>query len=385
MFEVNNLGVITQDTSELNEEAKNILKAFGNDINIEEAGTPQGQMAIDITTALVEAQASAVKLANASNILSNTGAEIDTTGLTFGYFRKEMTKTLVYCKVSGTNGTVIPIGSKASNGSNEFELIKAITIENGIGYGYFQCTVGGAIPCLVGELNTIVDNIQGWDTITNEVNGVVGVERESDNDFKQRITANWLNIRAKGTMGAIIDSVAQLNDVVSVVGNENYEDITKVVDGITMKSHSIYLSVLGGSGEDIAKVLATKKNNGCGVNGDTEISYFDAEQNFLYTYVIFRPTQVEFDIKISYKDNRFTIENVEDNITEYINNYIALNPFKINQTVNDGYFYNILKDYNLADIITIKVKRTGGSYEDYFTTTVLEYPQLANINFEKVV
>ena len=274
LFQVNDLGVITVDTSQIQEQiTQNYINALGEDLNTQ-SGTPQGQLIINDTTLLTEAQAQLLNLCNAFSLYTATGQELDVAGGIFGYIRKTSVATVVQATLTGLQGTTISQGSIASDGTYNYILQESVVIpESGSITATFQNETPGALPCLAGTLTQIITTITGWDSITNNVNGVVGYDTESDNTFRQRATANWLNIRANGLMGAIIDKVAQVNNVISVVGNENYDNTQQVIDGITMAPNSIYLTVLGGKDEDIAFAIYQKKTNGTGVNGNTVVGY----------------------------------------------------------------------------------------------------------------
>ena len=370
LFQVNDLGVITVDTSQIQEQiTQNYINALGEDLNTQ-SGTPQGQLIINDTTLLTEAQAQLLDICNSFSVYTATGQALDVTGGFFGYIRKTNVATVVQATLTGSQGTTISQGSIASDGTYNYILQESVVIpESGNITATFQNETPGAIPCLAGTLTQIITTITGWDSITNNVNGIVGYDIESDNIFRQRITANWLNIRANGLMGAIIDSVAQVDNVMSVVGNENYNNTQQVIDGITMTPNSIYLTVLGGNEADIAFAIYQKKTNGTGVNGDTVVGYYDDNLQRLFNYSIFRPTLTNVNIQVNYANNNYTTPDIETIIQNQITTYFNQNPLMIGQTISGNLIDTAFDNFNFANILSIKVSLTSDNWQDYLTMT----------------
>lgn len=388
LFSVNEFGVITVDTGSILTDFQEAYKeALGANLNLN-TGTFQGQLIANDVKNLTYCQNQMVLMANSFSVYYATGKALDATGAFWGYTRKQETPTVVTATITGVSGTVIPAGSLVSDGENQYRSVDVITIPaSGTINAQFQGVTAGAIPCLAGTLTEIITTIAGWDTVNNAYDGVVGWETENDNVFRQRIIANWLNIRAVSILGSIIDNVAQLTDVISVVGRENDTKVEQVIDGVTMEPNSIYLCVLGGNGEDIAKVLTEKKTLGAGTNGDTTVSIYDPNVLFTYNYKIKRPNVVNLKVQVEYSANFDTPADVVNKIQNTIMAYVAENPFMIGQAIS-GYDLSLsLSGFPFADILSFKVAEVSdSSYSDYFNTTIEEVAVLeqANINVVEV-
>ena len=180
LFQVNDLGVITVDTSQIQEQiTQNYINALGEDLNTQ-SGTPQGQLIINDTTLLTEAQAQLLDICNSFSVYTATGQALDVTGGFFGYIRKTNVATVVQATLTGSQGTTISQGSIASDGTYNYILQESVVIpESGNITATFQNETPGAIPCLAGTLTQIITTITGWDSITNNVNGIVGYDIES--------------------------------------------------------------------------------------------------------------------------------------------------------------------------------------------------------------
>lgn len=381
LFTVTSQGVITVDTADIKSEFEQAYKeALGANLNTD-SSTPVGQLITNDTSALTTSMAECVAMANETNVYYATGQALDVAASRYGYYRKEGVPTTVVALVSGTASTVIPAGTLFSDGTNEYKTLSAATIAAGGTISVeCQCTETGPILCPANTLTTIVNPITGVDGVTNVNDGIIGYAQESDNSFRDRITANYLNKRARAILGAIVDNIAAINNVISVVGEENPEDDTVTKSGVSMPPHSIFVTVLGGETSAIAEVIAKQKTLGAETLGNTDVSFIDEYSGFLYKYKIYRPTQVTIYAKIEYSANEYTAPNASDEIKALITEYLANNPFKIGQTVTGALLANALDGYNKVDLLSVKVSTDGTTWVDYITSTKTQFATLSATN-----
>lgn len=385
-FNVTTNGVITVDTVDIKSEFEEAYKgALGADLDLD-SSTPQGQMIINDTAAYVQMQQEIVNIANNYSVFYASGHALDVAGSRYGYYRKQGTSTVVVATVHGAAGTTIPAGALASDGKNEYAALDTVTMDAaGSANIQFQCTVAGNIECPAGALNTIVTPVSGWDSVSNTYDGVPGYDTESDNIFRERITANMLQKRARSALGAIVDNVAAISNVVSVVGRENVSDTTATIDGIEMAPHSIYLAILGGEDKTIARVIAQQKTLGAATNGNTTVSYLDNDIGYTYQYLIQRPAQVELRVLVTYANTAYTPVDAQSRMAAIIMEYVAANPFKIGQTITGADLANALKTYDVIDLLSVEVAINSSRYTPYVRTALNEIAGLtaANITFSK--
>ena len=374
------------DTVDIKSEFEEAYKgALGADLDLD-SSTPQGQMIINDTAAYVQMQQEIVNIANNYSVFYASGHALDVAGSRYGYYRKQGTSTVVVATVHGAAGTTISAGALASDGTNEYAALDTVTLDaNGVANIQFQCTVPGNIECPAGALNTIVTPVSGWDSVSNTYDGVPGYDTESDNIFRERITANMLQKRARSALGAIVDNVAAISNVVSVVGRENVADTTATIDGIEMAPHSIYLAILGGEDKTIARVIAQQKTLGAATNGNTTVSYLDNDIGYTYQYLIQRPAQVELRVLVTYVNTLYTPVDAQSRMVALIMEYVAANPFKIGQTITGADLANALKTYDVIDLLSVEVAINSSRYTPYVRTTLNEIAGLtaANISFFK--
>lgn len=386
LFKVDEYGVITVDAPDIKAEFEEAYKqALDVNINLE-AGTPQGQLLIMDVNNLVYAQEEAVKLANSFTVRTANGKALDIAAQDWGYYRKSGQYTVVVCQCYGAEGTVIPAGSVVSDGTNRFRLLNTITIASGgVISGQFACEQTGPIIANSNTVTEIITPVSGWDTVSNQAKGITGWDEESDNTFRTRITANWLNIRGKAILGAIVDNIAQLDGVISVLGRENMTDNVINVDGIEMSPHSIYLAIIGGDSNDIGRVIMEKKTLGANTVGDTDVTYYWAEAGVEYTYKIKRPDIVPIKLEVRYVENYYTPTNVDISIKQAIIEYVNQNPFMIGQTISGYEMAKALNDFDQIDLLSVRVALVEDeSYTDYVSFHIDQVASLEESNIEIV-
>lgn len=383
LFSVSETGLITVDSSGIKDSFVQAYQdALGSDIRTD-AGTFQGQMILNDTSMLTYAQNQCVLIANAYSVLRAKGSALDVVANFWGYYRRQATATVVNCVLSGNEGLIIPKGSLVSDGTNEYELLDDATIgESGSVVGQFQCTKKGAVVCLGGSVTEIVNEIEGWDTVTNNASGVTGYDLENDNQFRARITANWFNVRARGALGAIWDNMAQLDNVISVCVRENPTNANMTIDGFTLVPHSVFVCVAGGSESDIAECMYNQKTIGANTNGNTTVSWYDSTTGLTNRYKIQRAETVNLRVEVSYQTSYFTTADVEEQIKTAIMGWVAENPFRIGQTISGNMLAQAFDGFVYADLLSIKVGvvNSGEDAEDYLTTTIGQIAVLESAN-----
>lgn len=388
LFTVTERGVITVDTADIRSEFEQAYKAaLGADLNLD-ISTPAGQLVVNDTTALVTSMAECVAMANETSVYTATGEALDVAAARAGYYRKGATPTTVVATVTGNDGTTITAGAIASDGDHEYKLLDTVTIPNsGTAMAEFQCTETGAIKCPAGTLTEIVTTTAGWSTISNTNDGIIGTETENDNAFRDRITANYLNKRARSILGAIVDNIAALPDVISCVGHENPTGSSVVYDGITFPAHSICVSVVGGDAEEIAIVLGQQKTLGAETVGNTDVAYTDTSVDYQYVYKIYRPAELPIYVKVEYVANSYTGASTEDDVKGLIMDYVANNPLKISQTVTGNSISNAMAEYNKIDVLAVKISTDGTTWADYVAANMTQIPVLtaANITVTEII
>lgn len=272
---INNTGVISPDTSTIQDEVIAEYKSlFGSALNVD-PNTPQGILITSETAARTAVATNNAQLANQINPDLSGGVYLDALLALTGSFRISATPSLVYATVSGVAGTVIAAGSRAQETNNLaiFETTQQIVIPAaGVIYGVeFQSLIDGAIPCLAGSLTQIITDIEGWESVDNPENGNEGNAQQSDASARN---LRKVTLAAQGTsVGEAITSALYLTSgVTSLTYQENYQSSTQVINSVSMAPNSLYTCVAGtASSIDIATTLTATKGGGCAYNNGNGI------------------------------------------------------------------------------------------------------------------
>lgn len=380
MFEVTEQGIITIDTSDIKAEVDEAYKqALSANLNTD-VSTPQGQLISNDVSFLKYGQQEAVKALNAMNVLTATGGDLDAAAGIWGYVRKLAQPTVIIATMSGTEGTVIPQNSIVASGDYQFKTLNSVTIgANGKASVEVTCTQAGKVVIAPNTLTDILTPVSGWDSVTNNNSGVVGYDKESDGAFRKRITANWLNIRAKALLGALHDSLAQLDGVRSVCTRENPTKVSAVVDGVTLEPNSVYACIVGGDNEAIAKVFADKKTIGAATNGNVTVSFNDPESGVLLGYLIRRPDELVVDVQVTWRTNYYTPADIDSQIASTLTDYVNNNPWDIGESITGNNLSNAFDNFKYADILSVKVRTGSDAFGDYVDTSIEQLPSLGTI------
>jgi hypothetical protein len=239
-------GVVVADTSDIQTQVQNEWRtAFGQDLSVDDS-TPQGVMINAETTTRRAVALANAKLANQINPNNAGGVFLDALCALMGLTRAKATATVVQnVTLTGVLNTPIQAGTRASigPGGTVFALQTSVVLANdgsggGIALATFVCQTLGPVACGDGALNTPVDVVLGWETITNNQEGtppsvtVLGTNQQSDSSLR-----------------------ALRNNTLALQGIS------------TLKPHSVWACVDGGLQLDIATSLLENKTDGAGWNG----------------------------------------------------------------------------------------------------------------------
>lgn len=251
--------------------------AFGGNLN-ESLDTPQGQLATSQAAVIADANALMAEFVNQVDPDTADGFMQDAIARIYFLDRSPGAPTVVQCVCTGLFGTVIIVGALAQDTSGN---LYRCTQEGSIGIGGtvtlpFANVVNGPIACPEDTLTKIYQAIPGWDTINNPTAGVQGRLIESRAEFEFR-RQNSVALNARGSLPSIYANVFNVPGVLDVYATENVTNAT-VPTGSTnydLVPHSLYVAVVGGDAEDVARAIWEKKDVGCDYNGNTEVTVQD--------------------------------------------------------------------------------------------------------------
>lgn len=362
-------GIVVENAETVRSNIANLWKnAFKIDETTPELNTepetPAGQL-IDGMTALVLQKDNAILfLSDMFNPETSVGVFQDALGKIYFIDRHVAQPTTVSCTCKGLQGTQIPVGSIVQDGNgNQFTSTELATIgSNGSVDVLFQCTETGAIIVNANTVNKIITVIPGWDSVINNSAGVVGRDRETQAEFEQR-RYDSVAKNSHGLAESVGGSINALENVIACRIEQNRTNETVEFLGVQIPGHSVYLSVYGGTSDEIGEVMHNKLDPGCGTAGNNEVEVTDPTTGSVATYFYTVPTAQNLYILIT-TDGNATYD--EDTIKQAIINNFNGNTNEFNRvimgdTVYSSRFYQDIINAGLNNLVQVQVSRTAGS------------------------
>lgn len=150
-------------------------------------------------------------------------------------------------------------------------LIEVIIPANGSNTVSVRSQETGTFTATTGSIDTIISLVNGWSTVSNSTEEIIGRDRETDTEL--RIRAAYEIVSSKGGVGAAIANRIrqEVAGVTYVAWQENRTKYT--VNGLL--PHSFLFVVVGGNDTEIAQMISISKPAGIETNGQVAININD--------------------------------------------------------------------------------------------------------------
>lgn len=251
--------------------------AFGGNLN-PALNTPQGQLASSMAAIIGDSNDQFALFVNQVDPDTADGFMQDAIARIYFIDRNPGTPTVVQLTLVGAVGTPINVGSQVKDTSaNIYVCTQAGQIPVGGNVTLsFANQVLGPIPAPANTVTGIYQGLPGVDTVNNASDGILGTNVESRAAFEFRRSQS-VALNAHGSPDAVYAAVLNVPGVIDAFVVDNPED-TIVDYGSTnypLARHSVYVAVVGGAAQDIANAIWSKKDLGCGMNGNTSGTVID--------------------------------------------------------------------------------------------------------------
>lgn len=245
--------------------------ALGGNVN-QQLTTPQGQLASSQTAIISDMNDQFALYVNQIDPDNADGFMQDAIARIYFLDRDPGAGTVVQCVCVGAVGTIIPVNAQAQDTSGNLYLCTQqgqIPPSGTITLPFVNAVIG-PIACPATTLTIIYKQIPGWDTINNPDDGVVGALVETRAAFEAR-RADSVALNAHGSPDAIYAAVLDVPGVIDAFVVDNFENTTEDYGSTNypIAPHSVYIAVVGGAAAAIAAAIYSKKDLGCGMNGNT--------------------------------------------------------------------------------------------------------------------
>lgn len=350
---INLTGIIVADTSETKTEVEEEQKeVFGEDVDLSDE-SPNGVLVNSETIARNGVAVNNANLANQINPNHAGGVFLDaiwslTRALTGG--RKEATRSTFSTPpdLTGVPGTLIPAGSVALAGEDQFESVSDVTLDGaGNGSVNFQAVETGPIAAGIGDLNSIaIGSVLGWETVNNTVAATLGQSEEADEISRQR-RIDTLALQGISVSKAVTSAISDLDGVKSLSYRENYTGSDATIDGVFLLANSVYACIDGGTDNDIAFALFENKTVGANWNGPVSVNVTDPTSGQIYPVAFARPDEVQTWVRVTIAATSITdpADVIETSVLRYVDGLIngfrgfvvgvSVSPFEIAAAINN--------------------------------------------------
>lgn len=294
-------GVIVPDTDAVRDDVRAEWRGvFGDDLSVDEE-TPQGVLITVDTLARDGVARNNAALANQINPGQAGGVFLDAICALTGLERAAATRsTLSGVDVAGIPNTPIRQGLRARTEAGDlFETTGTVVLSaDGKGKIGFRSVEYGSIAAPAGTLKHIVDSVLGWETVNNAENALLGQTEQSDESLRTQ-RKRTLALQGVSISEAITSALYDTAGVQSLQFRENTDSAIRVIDGVSMKPHSIWVCIDGGTDTDIAQALLKNKSAGAGWNGAVEVEAIDPASGQRYHVQFDRPTLRNFLTRVT--------------------------------------------------------------------------------------
>ena len=352
--------------------------------------TPAGQLIDSQTAAITEKDTELLYLCNQFDPAKNEGIFQDAIAKIYFLSRKAATPSTATITVRGLSGTVIPVNAQVMSSADDtiWQNVAAFTIgTDGIGSGVFRCTTEGLISAAAGTLTRIMTVVAGWDTATNEHAAVVGTLEENRGQFELRRYAS-VALNSRSTAASVCARVMQLEDVIGCVVRENKTNQPKVIDGVTLSPHSVYVCVLGGNDGAIATAMYRTVSAGCDTNGTTTYTVEDDTTGIKEPIHFQRPTDADITIRLRFPDAAgFSADDLAAIRQAVFNNFYGEDPTVVDgsimarplmgDTIYAPRFAISVQNAGYTDLLDVDIAKTGGAWSDALYVKIDENPVLS--------
>ena len=371
---VDSTGLVTQTRTEIFDALVLAFQTiYGTDIALG-ANSPDRQMIEILTQAKIDMLEVAADVYNSFNPDAAVGRALDSRVSINGIKRNSATPTRTMVSVTvdraldlpGSDTSTTPF-TVADSAGNKFALDETVSLTTGTHSLAFTAVVTGLIDVVTNNVTTISTITLGVTAVNNPTAPYqTGTDEETDPELRLRRLAS-VSLPSLGFLGGLQGGLKSVSGVTDAIV---YENNTGTTNGYGIPAHSIWAIVDGGTNADIAAVINTKRNAGCGMRGTVTVPTTQVNGTVL---------NIAFDRPIT--ENLYISLHI---LSLDVNHSIDADYLK--QAIFDGIQYSIYEpaDYTaittlvktkdpLAVVTTGGVSTTAGSYQGFIYPTSIQH------------
>lgn len=316
------------------------------------------------------------------------GISLDYVAKYIGIERRQAQRAIGEITITGTNGTIIPIGFiTETEGGIQFQTTEETTIASGVAQVLIISVVPGISGNVPAETITVITNpIAGVESVINLEPTTNGRNVEADSEFRDRYDRSV----AKGgasTLDSIRSSLLELDGVRASLVVENN---TMVEDSEGRPPKSIECYVLGGNSTDIGRSILDTKAAGIEPHGTESVVVADnagTDHIIKFTYATEVPIYANVSIT---KNSKYPIDGdnqVKTALIKYIGGTDEDSNVYTGLGMGDDVIYtkliSIIYSIPGIDDVELQVGTNGFSYSS--SNISVTQAQVAETDHTKVV
>ncbi len=285
---------------------------------------------------------------------SAAGISLDNLVALNGIQRLKAKQSHGYVQLVGIDGTVVTAGSIINTSdTNESFTIDYDTTIAGVTNTAVTSVKYGEISGLAGTLTNIQTPINGWDSVSNASDVLLGQVLETDSQLRIR-RDRIIGRNAQNIKDSLIAQLLLLNGVINVAVIDNKTDVT---DSNNVPPHKFLTVVEGGTDSEIGQVIWNNTPQGISSFGAVSVSVLDASNN-LQNVFFSRPSLVPIYFIITITTDSSYLVGSDVQIKQDIVSYGNGN-FKLGDDVITSKFYTPINQTNGIISIDIKIGKTS--------------------------
>lgn len=293
---------------------------YGADANLDD-DTQDGQLLAVYAQAIHDSNQLAISVFNSFIPGSAQGAGLSRIVKINGLSRLVPSNSTVTLAIVGQGGTQINDGRVGDdlNLGTTWALPSVVNIPGGGSVNVTAtCEQVGAVEAAAGSLTSILTPTRGWQSSNNVAVALTGNPTETDAALRQRQSVSTAG-PALTVLEAIYAAIAEIDSVQRLTILEND---TGVPDGNGIPGHTIAAVVEGGSPEEVAGAIFSKKTPGTGTFGSTTVVVSDNRglpHTINYDILDEVSLNVEVTVSVLAGWSATTIINIQQAVADFVN------------------------------------------------------------------
>lgn len=321
----NENGLQTATAPELLQELETKFRTiYGEDVLLD-SSTPDGQWLNVLVQKGVDVRGLLMQIYNSFNPDNAQGAVLDQRCAMNNVFRKSGSFTTVSVNVVTDRELVLqgvddqynnPQATGFTiqdNDGNRFILVNTSTLSEGLNNLLFRSEQLGQVLVAPHSLTIPVTIVLGVVSTDNPSTGSLGSDEETDFSLRARRRQS-VSLGSFGYLNGLQGALMQLDGMIDAKVYENY---TSSTDENGIPPHCIWVVVNGGSAEEIANTIYSRKCPGTNMRGSISYSVLTpAQTQFIAQWdnAIETPFYVRFDIKSAVSGRTFNTNAIKEYI-----------------------------------------------------------------------